>query len=1237
MLSPSHRLGREVARDLLFPKLAPAASANALSTALSLAREALVPLGHVPTYFLRADRANIWVAEEVPLDIDAEAHDKDLRSALRMEPGAERDDALSSALKQDGVLLDEERYADWAVAPRQALELLRQRARFELARDRARGFGHSHPDAVVEAWEECLASDPTSEEAASSLVRIHSVRGNQQLASSAYERCRAALEVQGLRISPELASVWQTYLAPSPRLGGTTQPATVASGTGKEERRIVSVLHAELSAPAGPQVNKDPEDLRSLVGSAVATLIAEAEGLGGTLTSVSGSGVVAVFGAPEAHEDDPERAVTSASRMVAAIVTRAGRTAMYPLSLRVAVETGPAVVGRLWSATGVGYSAVGSVVQVAAALASAANAGSVLVGPATKAATEGVFEWGPPGAEGGAAAAMDATHLQRSKPGGTHRRGLATRAPLVGREAELAALEEVLHRTTSGDGSVVFLVAEPGLGKTRLVSEARNRFMGWVGAGTGRLPLWLEGRCVSYASSTPYGLFRQLLSAWIAIGPEEPEEVVRPAFERAMRAVFAGDVDEAVFLAHMLGLRGNGASAVSRLSPEGLQWVTFASVSRLVERVAQRGPTVLVLEDLHWADPISLRLTGELVRLTEHAPLLLLATRRPDPDPGVAGLEQALESALGPRFRRWELPTLSESAERDLARWMVGEPADADVLAAVSKNTDGNPLFLEERFTSLVEMGALVRTGSTWSLGDAQANEVPDVLERLVRSRVDRLPAPAQDAIVAASVLGPEFALSALAAVTDLGERLPEAVVGLCRARLLVEVRQLPEPVYRFRHAVIQEATYGGLLRSQRTHLHARAAWGLEAAAAERPEDVAAVLGHHYAMAGERDRAVRFLQFAARDAAAHFAIDEAVYSYRKAMAVIEQGASGDRPINAAIELRAELGDVLWRSTRFPEAREALREALLLVGPERTLRAARLYTRLGRVEMESGLQRETDHRHLAAVGAFDSAAELLGEYRDDRSEEWVDTWLELVIDGRANLHNWRFEPDQAAQELARARPVAESRGSASRKAGLFVQLATERILRSGGGVDDDTVALLRRALEAAEQGAQEHEVATAFTCLGEALVKNGDLVEADEMLTRGMALLERLADAQSRSWCLCVRCFLEIRRHDVEAVRSLSFRARGAATIAEMPLWLGAATATEAWVAWKDDCYEDVLRLAHEALDILGAIEFAAVGWPTNYRPVCLWPLVSIHLASGHIDDAVEAGSQLLDPSSAETP
>jgi hypothetical protein len=222
-------------------------------------------------------------------------------------------------------------------------------------------------------------------------------------------------------------------------------------------------------------------------------------------------------------------------------------------------------------------------------------------------------------------------------------------------------------------------------------------------------------------------------------------------------------------------------------------------------------------------------------------------------------------------------------------------------------------------------------------------------------------------------------------------------------------------------------------------------------------------------------------------------------------------------------------------------------------------------------------------------------------------------------------------------LARAGPVAEARGTASRKTGLFVQLATQRILDSGGGVDGETVALLRRGLEAAERGADEHVLAICFTALGEALVNNGELDEADEMLRRGTALLERLDDPQSQGWCLSVRCFLDIRRHDVEAVGSLWRQARSAATSAEMPLWSAAATATEAWLAWKDNCYEDVVRLAHEALDVMGSLEFASVTWPTNYRPACLWPVVSVHLASGHIGDAVEAGSQLLDPSSRRLP
>ena len=217
MVSPGLRVGREVARELLFADLAPAASANALSRALSLAREALSALGEEVAGRLRADRAHIWFSADAPLDIDLVAHEEALRSALAMEPGGPRDAALSMALAEDGVLLEDEPYADWALRPREALELVRQRARLELARDRARGRGRSAPEAVIEAWEDCLAHDPASEEAASSLMRVYSARGQRQAVSSTYERCRAALEALGLRASPALEQAQRATMPLAPR------------------------------------------------------------------------------------------------------------------------------------------------------------------------------------------------------------------------------------------------------------------------------------------------------------------------------------------------------------------------------------------------------------------------------------------------------------------------------------------------------------------------------------------------------------------------------------------------------------------------------------------------------------------------------------------------------------------------------------------------------------------------------------------------------------------------------------------------------------------------------------------------------------------------------------------------------------------------------------------------------------------------------------------------------------
>jgi len=1241
MVSPGLRVGREVARELLFADLGPVASANALSRALSLAREALSALGEEVAALLLADRAHIWFSTEAPLDIDLVAHEGDLRSALAMEPGGHRDVALSKALAEQGVLLEDEPYADWALRPREALELARQRALLELARDRARGRGRSAPEAVIEAWENCLPHDPASEEAASSLMRVYAAQGRRQLVASAYERCRSALAALGLRASPALEEAQRATMPPAPRSAPAGAGPLSPRRPLKDERRLVSVLFAELSGPVGMGRRLDPEDLRQVVNEALAGLIAEVEGLGGTVTAVSGAGLAALFGAPQSHEDDPERAVRAGGRILSVIGAGGRRPGPRPLSVRAGIETGPAVVGPLGA--GAAYGAVGEVVGLAAALQSAAKAGSVLVGPVTRAATEGVFEWGPteemvltPGAK-----PLVASYLERPKarPLGYrgHRRWVGS-AAVVGRDMELAVLDEVVRRTTSGTGSVVFVVGEPGLGKTRLVHECRKRFMAWVGASTGRLPLWLEGRAASYASSSPYGLYQQLLSAWVGVAPEQGEDVVRPALERAVNAIFGSRVDHTRFLAHMMGLPpGPGEAGQARLSPEGLQRATFAAVRAVVARLTDRGPTVLVLEDLHWADPISLRLTGELAALAADGPLLLLATRRPEPDPGVSGLERALEADADCPLRKVELSALPKQSERALARSLVGPNAGEAVIEAMCAGVEGNPLFLEERLSSLVETGALVRGETTWHLSGRVATEVPEVLERLIRSRVDRLGPGPREVITSASVLGPEFGLSALAAVVEVEAGLATALAELCGTGLLTEVRQVPETAYRFRHALIQEAIYRGMLRSQRCQLHARAAWGLEAASAGRSEEVAAVLGHHYAAAGETERAVHYLELAADHAVSVLANDEAISSYRSALAVLGPGRPPDELMaKAAVQLRAKLAYVLhWRSVGGErEAREVLREAIGLVDERDSFQAARLLNLLGRMEVEN-------HDYGTALAAFDAAEARLGDRPEDQDKAVVALWLEIQLEGRALVYFFNNEPARGAAVLAEVGPVVEGRGGPIQKQYFLTALLRSQLSQARHRVDEQIIATARAALTAADEVSDDYEPVTRpawpasgwkLLDLARCLVLHGDLDEAAERLNAALAIANRVGEAMLQLRCVSMLAVTALRRHDAAAVAALVPRALEAAEATSSPEYVAMAKASLAWLAWREGRFAEVGPRAEEALSLWAK----TTGWqPVHW--ICLWPLIAVRLGTGNVSGAVDASRQLLEPSQQRLP
>ena len=1238
LVSPGRRVSRDLACEELFPRLEPRAAARSLSKALSMARTALAELGEPGVALLGADLTHLWLSPEILVDADGQADA--LHAGLALPPGQERDDALAAALAVDGELLPDEPYADWADRARDQLNSLRQEARLVLARDRGKGAGRSGPQDVTAAWLDCLDHDPACEEAAGALIRGYLTQGRPEQAARVFERCRAALEQLGLRISPSLERIYASVTAarapvpqvpPAPSSTAPAGPLAAAvppapARPPREERRPLTVLFAEVAAPAGLAGTLGLEALRDLVGGSLATVIAEVEALGGTVTSVSGRGLQAMFGAPEAHEDDPERAVRAAYRAMsaaAAATTAVGVNASGaadPLGLRIGVESGPAVVGPIGGGARVEYAAFGDVVSFAAALQSAARPGSVLVGPATQAATAHLFSWGTAEEVTLAADAKPVAAVYLDAPLATaadRRPRLGGRAPLVGRRAELRTLDIALREAVAGRGQVIALTGEPGIGKTRLVQESRKRFIGWVGAGSGRRPLWLEGRCVSYASATPYGLYRQLIASWIGVALDQPPARIRTALADALARLF-GNTNLLKPLASLMGLSPQEqAAAPARISPEEMQRQTFAAVRALVARFAAVAPTVLVLEDLHWADPTSLRLTAELAEFAKDRPLLLIATSRPGPH------------ALPPA-REIRLRALAVDAAEALATSLLGKVGGPQVLAAALANADGNPLFLEERLAEMLEAGTLVRDKDAWRLREPANPPLPQLLERLVRSRVDRLSPAAVDAIRAAAVLGTEFTAGLLAATLGITAAALAPLLAELSASDLVHHVESSRSVFLFRHALIQEATYLALLRAERRDLHGRAARAIEAVAGRLPE-VAAILGRHYAIAENADRALYYLELAGDHATDAFANDEAIASFREALAVT--GRAGDEKTAAAVQLHAKLANVLWRIARREEARAAFHAALRLANagprPLDPVLRAHLHTRLGRLEV-------IEPRYAEATEAFDAAEALLSEpgHTEDGSpadDVIADQWLELMVDGRADLHIMRSEADRALAMLERAKPVLEARGTPARKSAFYRLWTMQKLLRNRLRVDEEDIASLRASVAFAERTGEDKDVGYAMGFLGWALWLRGDLPEATEELTNTLALAERIGETLLRDLSLQSLSLCALRRHDTQAVRTLLPQTFAAARAAGRHMGgsrIAGRLAVAAWLAWQDGLPDEVVRLVAE----IKKYDRSTLGTSAMYEWMYLFPLLAARLQAGEIAEAVAAARQIIDPS-----
>ena len=629
--------------------------------------------------------------------------------------------------------------------------------------------------------------------------------------------------------------------------------APLAEAPRTEERRVVSVLFVDLVGFTSRSERLDPEDVRAFLMPYYESVRAEIERRGGTVEKFIGDAVMGLFGAPTAYGDDAERAVR------AALAVR-DWAADEGLQVRVAVNTGEALVALDAVAARGEPLVAGDVVNTAARLQSGAPVGSVIVGAETHAATRTSVEYrpGPPVVGKGKSEPIPAWLAVEAVTGAGER--VLSRVPIVGRERELATLVGIWERVTDERRPrLVTVVGPAGIGKSRLALE----FSQHVSSLGGRA---LRGRSTPYGSGTPYSAFghhvKQLAHVFDSDGREEAQEKLRATLVELVGSEDEG-AEHARHLALLLGLGDDGTV--------GDRETLFFSARVLLETVAAREPLVLLFEDIHWADASLLDLIETLASRVREVPILLLALTRPEllsERPGWGG-------GL-PAYTALQLERLPDEASRELAEGLLEraglEPAQVE---AVAKTAEGNPLFIEELAAALAER----------TTGDA--DELPTTIRAIIAARLDALPADERAALIDAAVVGRVFWKGALACIDD-GRDLT-ALLGSLEQRDLVRREAVSriqgDQQFAIKHGLIRDVAYQILPRAGRRERHAAVAAFLQ----EKTGDVGQAteaLAHHWQEAGENQRAVDCLLVAADQAGRGWAKAHAVALYRAALGLI---------------------------------------------------------------------------------------------------------------------------------------------------------------------------------------------------------------------------------------------------------------------------------------------------------------------------------------------------------------
>lgn len=748
------------------------------------------------------------------------------------------------------------------------------------------------------------------------------------------------------------------------------------------DRRPVTVVFADLSGFTSLGERFDPEDIRALQTELYEALRASLVRFGGFMEKYVGDAVMAVFGAPVAHEDDPDRALRAALDMhgrVAELSSRWEKRLGRPLSLHVGVNTGRVVAGNIGAAQGA-YAVTGDTVNTAARLQSAALAGETLVSASTWALTQHAFAFAPhePLALKGKAEPVPVHRLIGPADLAHPARGLAAyglSAPMAGRDEELRQMLAAFELAQRGRAQVVSLIGEAGTGKSRLIEE----FIASIGQRQDAGTLNIRRASCSSLGEEPYGVIARFIQQGYGVTPADAIDTAQRKIEAGLRELGVSGAEAAgvaPMVGYVLGLQSTERGPA--IEPDRLNRQILMLVRIVLERRLDQGPMLLIVEDLHWADAASIHVMRLLVDWFADRPLMLLFTYRPSFDSRSLVVTRATHSAL-------RLMPIADVHMESILQSMLGDAASTclpPVLhGLIVRRAGGNPFYLEEILRELIAEGVLVRTGYGWQCSGRPGHAiVPATIEALLLARVDRLPAMQRRLLQEAAVVGPVFDPALLRAVAS--DPLDDSALDALRdAEVIEEIRDastrgvaLGERPWRFAHGLVHEVVYRNVLLSRRTELHGKVGAALERMHGSRPERLEdlALLGHHFALSADRKRGARYLAAAADWARGIYANDDAIRHYRTALAILQDCHA---PAEETVDIHERLGDLLAPLGQSAAAREHYETVRRIAAPGDAVRHARMLRKIGGLHWNAGERQQ-------GAECFEAGLALLEGKMDD---------------------------------------------------------------------------------------------------------------------------------------------------------------------------------------------------------------------------------------------------------------